>query len=159
MTKTRRDFIKATATVSLIGISEASAKPRNKYKKGGERTKTVTVHKVCVVSSIPFAGTKFETQFKAGLGGNITYKTPKDGKGYDLTTLQQAISDAGSDGDTLVVTAGGLVVAQAAKGLTGSIPYISLVGEPIISKPDQTVNLKVATTSNRMTTIWHELQR
>jgi hypothetical protein len=82
---------------------------------------------VCVVSTIPFANTNFETQFKQGLGSAGTYKTPKDNQGYVLETLKAAVQDAGSDNNTLVVTVGGLIAGIAAYQL-GTVPFISLTG-------------------------------
>jgi hypothetical protein len=113
LSKSRRDFIKTTAAIGLLGISEASAAPPTN---------------VCVVSTIPFAGFDLEKSFKSGLGKIAgTYLTPIDSQGYDLPTLEAAVRRAGSDGQTLVVTLGGLICGQAAQNVN-QYPFISLVG-------------------------------
>jgi hypothetical protein len=87
----------------------------------------MALQNVCVVSTIPFANTNFETQFRSGLGNTGTYKQPQDNIGYDLNGLKTAVQTAGADNNTLVVTVGGLLAAIAADQV-GSVPFISLAG-------------------------------
>jgi hypothetical protein len=92
-----------------------------------KRRRAYAVQNVWVVSSIPYVGTNFETQFKKGLG-NIagTYKTT-DNLGYVPATLQAAVKSAGKDNATLVVAVGGLITAQAALNV-GTVPFLALTG-------------------------------
>jgi hypothetical protein len=135
MPKSRRDFIAGTAAVGLLGVSEASAQsakekqarttatPRSNI---GTRTpKIPNVTKVQVVSVIPFMGTTFEAQFKAGLNNNGAYLPPIEKQGYSVDALKKVIQ-AANDGTTLVVTAGGLIAAQAA--FLTNTPFVGLVG-------------------------------
>jgi hypothetical protein len=92
---------------------------------------------VCVVSTIRFAGTTFETQFKAGLGTIPgTYKAPIDNQGYDIQTLITAAQNAAKN-NTLVVAVGGLITGQAA--LQAKVSFIALTGG-IVNFIDATTN-------------------
>jgi hypothetical protein len=150
MSKNRRDFIKGTAVVGLVGVSGASAKTQDsnaREKKISERKQArraiaplATPSKILVVSMVPFSKTIFETKFLTGanivLPDAIYSVSDNSGKGlgYKDSDLQAAISAA--DSNTLVVTVGGLAVAKAAKAV-GTKRYISIVGDTtgFLNKP------------------------
>lgn len=85
---------------------------------------------VGVLSSISFNDTKLADAFQAGLCRPEIYVTIKDNCGYDPKSLQKGIHALNNDVDVgLIVTAGGLVVAQEAAKRTGAtLPFISLIG-------------------------------
>jgi hypothetical protein len=97
--------------------------------KTTNRRRTYAVENVRVVSSIPFVGSNFETQFKKGLGKIAgTYNANgTDNLGYDLGTLETAVTKAGNDNATLVVAVGGLITGQAAMNV-GTVPFLALTG-------------------------------
>jgi hypothetical protein len=121
MSKTPKKFRRKTAS--------SKAKGRRAY----------AVKNVWVVSSIPFSGTNFETQFKKGLGNIAGTYTTSDNLGYDPATLQAAVKNAGKDNSTLVVAVGGLITGQAAMKV-GTVPFLALTGG--------TVNFKNATSGS-----------
>src|SRR5580700_4796549 len=81
-------------------------------KKAKKKSVKYTVQNVLVVSTIPFSGSNFETQFKAGLGTISGTYNANENQGYDPQTLETDVRNAGNA--TLVVTVGGLKAAQAA---------------------------------------------
>jgi hypothetical protein len=82
-----------------------------------------------VLSSISFSGTGLADAFLKGLGREV-YLNVKDNRGYDAKSLNEALQALNNDIKIgLIVTAGGLVVAQEAGKDTGAtLPFISLVG-------------------------------
>jgi hypothetical protein len=94
-------------------------------KKAKKKSVKYTVQNVLVVSTIPFSGSNFETQFKAGLGTISGTYNANENQGYDPQTLETDVRNAGNA--TLVVTVGGLKAAQAALNV-GTVPFISLAG-------------------------------
>ncbi len=92
-----------------------------------------------VLSSISFAGTPLAAAFRKGLGREI-YMNVQDNRGYDPQSLNSAVQVLNNDVKIgLIVTAGGLVVAQEAAKKTGAtLPFISLVGgTPGVLSPGQ----------------------
>jgi hypothetical protein len=85
---------------------------------------------VGVVSSIAFSGTKLADAFHRGLGRPEIYVTIKDNCGYAPRSLHNGIHALNNDVHVgLIVTAGGLIVAQEAARATGAtLPFISLIG-------------------------------
>jgi len=82
-----------------------------------------------VLSSISFGGTALAAAFRKGLGRDVPMNV-KDNRGYDAKSLNEALQALNNDVELgLIVTVGGLVVAQEAAKETGAtLPFISLVG-------------------------------
>ena len=82
-----------------------------------------------VLSSISFGGTALAAAFQKGLGRDVPMNV-KDNRGYDAKALNEALQALNNDVKLgLIVTVGGLVVAQEAAKETGAtLPFISLVG-------------------------------
>jgi hypothetical protein len=91
---------------------------------------TLPTQGVGVVSSIAFSGTKLADAFQTGLSRPEIYMTIKDNCGYNPKSLHKGIHALNNDVHVgLIVTAGGLVVAQeAAKAIGATLPFISLIG-------------------------------
>jgi hypothetical protein len=83
-----------------------------------------------VLSSISFSGTKLADAFRKGLARPELYITIEDSCGYDPKSLHKGVHALNNDVHVgLIVTAGGLVVAQEAAKPTGAtLPFISLIG-------------------------------
>jgi hypothetical protein len=83
-----------------------------------------------VLSSISFSGTKLADAFLKGLSRPEIHVAVKDNSGYEPKSLHNGVHALNNDVHVgLIVTAGGLVVAQEAAKPTGAtLPFISLIG-------------------------------
>jgi hypothetical protein len=91
---------------------------------------TLPTQGIGVLSSISFSGTKLADAFHSGLCRPEIYVTIKDNCGYHPQSLHKGLHALNNDVHVgLIVTAGGLVVAQEAAKATGAtLPFISLIG-------------------------------
>src|SRR6266853_1612724 len=130
MAGNRRDFIKGTASIGLLGVSEASAKtyPVKRSYKGRTKPKlTTTEDRIGVISSITFNGA-LRQAFETGLTAQLNDSNIFENKGYDDLNLGPAIGTLnGIPNLKLIVTVGGAITESAAERL-GAIDYISLTG-------------------------------
>lgn len=133
---TRRDFIKASAAVGALGISEASAKTvktvKTVRKTAGRRVSVPLIGSIAVVSSIPYSNA-LETAFKAGVNSVMpTFDNfvRQDRLGYRRKLHQAVRTYNKADSVGLIVTVGGLIAFDAAL-FTSTKPFVSmLAGNP-----------------------------
>jgi hypothetical protein len=133
MSRNRRDFIKATASIGLLGMSEASGKPNQKARL---RVAAASPY-IGVVTSINIgSGLKsaFLNGYKAN-GGTLTsvqYNPASPDGQYGLQTMVNIVKMYDSDSNCkLIVTVGGFVTFVAANSYvtaTSQKKFISLVG-------------------------------
>jgi hypothetical protein len=110
------------------------ARKRSKSKTiaRGERRAVIT-RRIGIVSSIPYQGTPLETAFISGVNDrSVGYTILPPVPSYDFQSLLNAITtlDGESSGVPiqLIVTIGGMIVADAALRNVTQKPFLSIVG-------------------------------
>jgi hypothetical protein len=97
--------------------------------------------RIGIVSSIDYSGTSLQTAFNAGVNDTtIGYSISQQPGTYDFASLKNAIraldTDIAEPPLELIVTVGGLIVADAARAVVAHKPFLSIVGGVGATFPD-----------------------